>query len=60
MYCEHGVEEYWIVDPEEETVEVMVKDGLYYRTESLLRKPALLVSPMLPGFSMALEDVFAF
>jgi Uma2 family endonuclease len=60
MYCEHGVEEYWIVDPEDQTIEIMIKDGEYYRTESLLRKPAVLESQMFPGFSMKLEEVFAF
>jgi len=60
IYCEYGVEEYWIVDPEQETIEILIKDGEYYRTEALLRKPALLQSPMFPGFSMKLEEVFAF
>ena len=60
MYCECGIEEYWIVDPEVETIEIMVKDGMYYRTESLLRKPAMLHSAMFPGFSMKMEEVFAF
>ncbi|MFI5263740.1 MAG: Uma2 family endonuclease [Candidatus Kapaibacterium sp.] len=59
MYCEHGVEEYWIVDPEQETIELLVKDGTYYRTEAIFRKPAELHSPMFPGFSMKLEEVFA-
>ncbi len=59
-YCEHGVEEYWIVDPEEETIEIMIKNGEYYQTDALLRKPAFLQSQMFPGFSMKLEDVFAF
>ena len=60
MYCEHGVEEYWIVDPEQETIEILIKDGAYYRTEAIFRKPAELHSPMFPGFSMKLEEVFAF
>lgn len=60
IYCEHGVEEYWIVDPEEETIEIMVKDGSFYRTEFMIRKPALLESPMFPGFTMSSEDIFLF
>lgn len=60
MYAEHGVEEYWIVDPLDETIEVMVKEGEYYRTESLYRASDTLESPMLPGFQMQLETVFAF
>jgi Uma2 family endonuclease len=60
VYCEQGVEEYWVVDPIEETIEIMTKDGAYFRTEAIVRKPVLLVSPMFSGFSMKLEDVFAF
>jgi Uma2 family endonuclease len=60
IYCKQGVEEYWIVDPEDETIEIMVKDGPYYRTEALLRKPAMLHSAMFPGFSMKMEEVFSF
>jgi Uma2 family endonuclease len=60
MYCEAGIQEYWIVDPEDETIEIMVKDGPFYRTEALLRKPALLESALFPGFSVKLEEIFAF
>ncbi|HWF44280.1 MAG TPA: Uma2 family endonuclease [Candidatus Kapabacteria bacterium] len=60
IYCQQGVEEYWIVDPEDETIEIMVKDGTYYRTEALLRKPAMLHSAMFPEFTMKMEEVFAF
>ncbi len=60
MYCTHGVEEYWIIDPEMETVEIMLKRGEIYQTEAILKKPALLESAMFPGFSMKIEDVFEF
>jgi Uma2 family endonuclease len=60
MYAEHGVVEYWIVDPEAETIEIMIKEGEYYRTESFIRKTGKLESPMFPGFSMNVEEVFAF
>jgi Uma2 family endonuclease len=59
IYCEGGVKEYWIVDPADETVEIMLKDGNYYRTEAILQAPALLESTMFPGFSMKIENVFA-
>jgi Uma2 family endonuclease len=60
MYCTHGVQEYWIIDPEMETVEIMVKRGEIYQTEAIMKKPALLESAMFPGFSMKIEDVFEF
>ena len=59
VYCERGVKEYWIVDPEDKTIEIMVKDGNFYRTEALLRASAVLESAMFPGFSMKVEEVFA-
>ncbi len=60
IYCQYGVEEYWIVDPEEQTIEIMRKDGEFYRTVSLTRSPGILQSPMFPGFSAKTEEVFAF
>jgi Uma2 family endonuclease len=60
MYCTSGVEEYWIVNPEAETIEIMVKRGEIYQTEQLLHKSDTLESAMFPGFSMKIEDVFEF
>jgi Uma2 family endonuclease len=60
IYCASGVTEYWIVDPEAETIEVMVKHGEIYQTEQLLHKSQILESAMFPGFTMKVEDVFAF
>lgn len=60
MYAEHGVAEYWIVDPHEETIEILVKEGAYYRTDALFRKSDTLASPMFAGFSMKIATVFAF
>ena len=60
IYCACGVTEYWIIDPEQETIEIMIKHGDIYQTESFLRKPAMLESGMFPGFGMKIEDVFAF
>jgi len=60
MYCARGVEEYWIVDPEAETIEIMIKQGDVYRTERLLHNSEILESAMFPGFSMKVEDIFVF
>ncbi len=60
MYCTHGVSEYWIVDPEAETIEMMVKRGEIYQTEQLLHKTGTLESSMFPAFSMKIQDVFEF
>jgi Uma2 family endonuclease len=60
VYYEHGVEEYWIVDPADESIEIMVRDSEYYRTEALFRRTGVLQSPMFPEFSMKVEEVFVF
>jgi Uma2 family endonuclease len=60
VYAQYGVEEYWIIDPIAETIEILVNENGLYRTEALLRKPASLESAMFPGFSMTVEEVFEF
>ncbi len=60
MYCARGVEEYWIVDPEAETIEIMTKQGEIYRTEQLLHNLDILESAMFPGFRMKVEEIFVF
>jgi len=60
MYCAHGVAEYWIIDPEAETIEIMVKHGDIYQTEQLLHKTETLESATFPGFTMSVETVFEF
>ncbi len=59
IYCECGVREYWIIDPEDRTIEIMVKEGAFYQTVALLRPPDKIESAMFPGFSMKVEEVFA-
>jgi Uma2 family endonuclease len=60
IYAESGIEEYWVIDPKDETIEVFVRDGDRYRTEAFFKNSDSLNSPMFPGFSMKLNDVFAF
>ena len=57
IYAECGVAEYWIVNPEEQTVEVLRNNNGEYRRESLLQDT--LRSPMFPEFSLPLETLFA-
>jgi Uma2 family endonuclease len=58
IYCERGVKEYWIVDPEEKTIEIMTNDGRFFQTIALLRPHSSLESAMFPGLSMKVEAIF--
>jgi len=59
-YCDSGVSEFWIIDPVGETIEILIKKGELFQTERFIRNPGLLESPMFPGFTMKLEELFAF
>jgi Uma2 family endonuclease len=60
IYAESGVEEYWVIDPKNETVEIFLRDGDRYRSEDFFKDQEILKSHMFPGFTMKLNDVFAF
>jgi len=59
IYAGFGVQEYWIVDPELATVEVLVWSELGYITAGVCGKPDRLSSPLLPDLNVPLSEVFA-
>lgn len=60
LYERHGVDEYWLVDPEAETILVLRLDGETYREAARLSGSGdLLATPLLPGLELALGEVFA-
>ena len=60
IYERHGVPEYWIVDPELETVKVYrMTDQGYVRAAELSRESGEgLSTPLLPGLTVPLTDIF--
>ncbi|MEM1093856.1 MAG: Uma2 family endonuclease [Bacteroidota bacterium] len=61
LYEKHGVEEYWMVDSEADTVRVYRLTDHGYVEAIVLTAAAgdVLTSPMLPGFVLPLEKLFA-
>lgn len=60
IYEENGVQEYWIVSPQDKTFlrYTLNQDGTYVASK-LLPSDAEVTTPILPGFVLKLEDVFA-
>lgn len=59
LYARAGVTEYWIVDPEDNTIEIQRLQGTVLSTLALYSAGETLASPLLAGLSIALEGVFA-
>ncbi len=59
VYEESGVKEYWIIHPDEKTfMKYILDDDGHYKPSRLLTFGDIVTTPVLPGFSMALDDVF--
>ncbi len=50
----------WIVDPKDETIEIFRRNGDRFLSDNFFKDQDILKSPMFPGFTMMLNDVFAF
>ncbi|WP_421825784.1 Uma2 family endonuclease [Larkinella sp.] len=56
-YALHGVQEYWIVDVEHETVEQYLLDGNAFQLAQKL-KDGVLESEVISGFRMRIKEIF--
>ncbi len=59
IYASFGVKEYWIVDPEEKTVEIYLLEGSAFTLSKRFDKNDVLSSPLLTGLEIDLAQVFA-
>jgi Uma2 family endonuclease len=58
LYSKYGVKEYWMVDPEGRTVEVLALMETGLQTWQVFPVGSALRSPLLPGFSLQVDDLF--
>ena len=57
-YAEARIPEYWIVNPVDETVTVLVLDGDAYAEHGVFRRGERASSAYLEGFSVSVAEVF--
>jgi Uma2 family endonuclease len=58
-YAAAGVPEYWIVDPQEQRITVLVLDGTAYRTHGVFGPGEQAMSVLLSGFAVDVSATFA-
>ena len=58
LYGRHGVREYWLVDPESETVEVLAQTEQGLESAGTYSRGQTLGSPLFDGLFLELEDIF--
>ncbi|PKB73059.1 MAG: hypothetical protein BZY75_03835 [SAR202 cluster bacterium Io17-Chloro-G7] len=59
LYGRHGVMEYWIVDPEAETVGVLTLGDQGLSLAATYRRGEMVGSPLLQGISLGVDQVFS-
>jgi Uma2 family endonuclease len=58
-YAAAGIAEYWIVDPHEQRITVLAREGPTYRVHGVFAPGTQAASAHLPGFRGAVEAAFA-
>lgn len=58
LYAQYGVREYWLVDPDRETIEVRQLEPRGYETVGVFGRGAGVRSVILPDLSFPVDDIF--
>ena len=58
LYAQHGVQEYWIVNPDARTITVFLLNEGEFEEVDTYSEGETLTSPILTGFSIALDEIF--
>ncbi len=59
VYAKAKIAEYWIIDPERETITVFILSGKNYKTHGVFKRGEQATSKLLPGFTLDVAAVFA-
>jgi Uma2 family endonuclease len=57
-YAEARIPEYWIVNPQTETITVLRLQGDFYEEAGIYRRGQSAASVLMPGFTVVVDDVF--
>ena len=58
LYARHGVQEYWLADPPNGTIEILLPKPEGFEGYRVFKKDQSLHSPFLAGFEIPLHEVF--
>ena len=58
LYARHGVREYWIVDPDDKKIALLLRGESRFEVVGIYEAEESLHSPTLAGFSIALQEIF--